>query len=71
MRGEHDPRLSRHVSLMGSSPHARGTRGFVGREVRDFGIIPACAGNTRRRIDHHQGDADHPRMRGEHTKKIA
>ena len=31
---------------MGSSPHVRGTLTAFNRYREDFGIIPACAGNT-------------------------
>ena len=48
MRGEHKFRQGKGFFQSGSSPHARGTRRIrrAGR-VRP-GIIPACAGNTRR-----------------------
>ena len=50
----------------GSSPLARGApiEHKVGGEPG--GIIPACAGSTRRRGSSHGRVGDHPRLRGEH-----
>ena len=52
-------------STAGSSPHARGTpdRGSLRARVSRF--IPACAGNAEIDRIFWQGDAVHPRMRGE------
>ena len=51
----------------GSSPHARGAPFAPVHDLRNHGIIPACAGSTRylRGVGHEIGD--HPRMRGEHS----
>ncbi len=52
---------------MGSSPRVRGTR--VGQQDRRsvHGIIPACAGNTRRATSQASRLWDHPRVCGEHS----
>ncbi len=65
-RGEHlvVPDVSSENS--GSSPRARGTPGGVPRRVRGRRIIPASAGNTRRRSRRTERQPDHPRERGEH-----
>ena len=67
MRGEH---CSEHCFLylpLGSSPHARGTRGPSTATYGWSGIIPACAGNTMSRHFYAIDWGDHPRMRGEHV----
>ena len=46
MRGEHGLFLFVATAAAGSSPHARGARLDVLLELRDEGIIPACAGST-------------------------
>ena len=51
----------------GSSPHARGALVLEPRTGVGFGIIPACAGSTRRPPNAGIPDGDHPRMRGEHS----
>ena len=66
MRGEHYAASNASRSLQGSSPHARGARPGEGRQERDVGIIPACAGSTRRTCFRCTANRDHPRMRGEH-----
>ncbi len=50
----------------GSSPHARGTRLHCEGGRGLCGIIPACAGNTRKVSSSRARLRDHPRMRGEH-----
>ena len=69
MRGEHRRMDGRNVRLPGSSPHARGTRLAPSEHVRPYGIIPACAGNTKRKAYSLLGVRDHPRMRGEHRAR--
>ena len=66
MRGEHSVSLSFQASIMGSSPHARGAPGDLVPHTLEAGIIPACAGSTRRGPRHRSWTRDHPRMRGEH-----
>ena len=71
MRGEHRFTVFMMARWGGSSPHARGTHDFESDGRADRGIIPACAGNTVMPMARRVADSDHPRMRGEHTKKIA
>ena len=51
----------------GSSPLARGTRGFSRATAGGGGLIPARAGNTEWLTDWLQTGEAHPRSRGEHT----
>ena len=66
IRGEHSNLSYGGMKLVGSSPHTRGARtckpgrGGAGR------IIPAYAGSTPSTSGQIGGDADHPRIRGEH-----
>ena len=46
MRGEHRTLADETGDPWGSSPHARGTHVDGVDHGLDFGIIPACAGNT-------------------------
>ena len=66
MRGEHKDDLVPVVLEWGSSPHARGALLLVNDGHADTGIIPACAGSTRRQGRTAARIRDHPRMRGEH-----
>ena len=66
IRGEHSPRLSESILVVGSSPHTRGAPGFGAVVDPERGIIPAYAGSTRRRGCRRRRRADHPRIRGEH-----
>ena len=67
MRGEHALPECLSTRFPGSSPHARGALISVYKLCRDVGIIPACAGSTRRRRAFGHVHGDHPRMRGEHS----
>ena len=66
MCGEHTKSATIKVSLVGSSPHVRGTRSKLKKKgpVRRF--IPACAGNTEYTMYSVDAVAVHPRMCGEH-----
>ena len=66
MRGEHDGVWRRKEAYEGSSPHARGARHIDRRRLGVAGIIPACAGSTKRARTSTARSRDHPRMRGEH-----
>ena len=66
MRGEHMLASGQVSSQQGSSPHARGARHVLERDVHGGGIIPACAGSTTSRCTTASRRGDHPRMRGEH-----
>ena len=70
MRGEHIPPSLKSWMTLGSSPHARGTHHGRRRIGAHAGIIPACAGNTVRSACGHSTERDHPRMRGEHVRRI-
>ncbi len=70
MRGEHLMLAAGALSVMGSSPHARGTREQGARLAAWHGIIPACAGNTDKTRPRPAHGGDHPRMRGEHYGDI-
>ena len=49
----------------GSSPRVRGKQGIVILPRRFIGLIPACAGKTRRRPHAHRPRRAHPRVCGE------
>ena len=66
MCGEHAFRLPAKRPCRGSSPHVRGTPGSTSLDSSFSGIIPACAGNTKRRQSWFSSRRDHPRMCGEH-----
>ena len=66
MRGEHAPDNASATCSRGSSPHARGAPLRPFRPPGGVGIIPACAGSTRRSNSLSYSSGDHPRMRGEH-----
>ena len=69
MRGEQSKLVPALRALLGSSPHARGTvlRRTGGMMARR--IIPACAGNSHARRASARGSRDHPRMRGEQSRR--
>ena len=50
----------------GSSPLSRGIRLVMGESSRNYGIIPALAGNTARKGLTEYLRGDHPRSRGEY-----
>ena len=54
----------------GSSPLARGTRGFSRATAGGGGLIPARAGNTEWLTDWLQTGEAHPRSRGEHLPSV-
>ena len=66
IRGEHALRRFIDKGAQGSSPHTRGAPRAFAWCRHAYGIIPAYAGSTRRRIVGTSRDADHPRIRGEH-----
>ena len=71
LRGEHSTVvLSIHFNY-GSPPPTRGTLKNVGTDGNEHGITPAYAGNTGFSPVIVATKADHPRLRGEHTKKSA
>ena len=54
----------------GSSPRMRGTPDTVHQSAIELGIIPAYAGNTWRCLQYDIQPRDHPRVCGEHTKRL-
>ena len=69
MRGEHEFTAKLDLIKMGSSPHARGAHLVSLLGIVQRGIIPACAGSTYHLRSRKSGAGDHPRMRGEHSKR--
>ena len=71
MCGEHSFLATLHLQSSESSPHVRGTHSSSVFMFFNSGIIPACAGNTLWFPNRGRSTRNHPRMCGEHTKKIA
>ena len=69
MCGEHLLIFQLDTDGRGSSPHVRGARVFPTACIRPTGIIPACAGSTKKSSFQQPLRRDHPRMCGEHTVK--
>ena len=65
-RGEHIGAVYVSVSVVGSSPLARGTRFIPDALMQSSGLIPARAGNTRLIRSRVSEMRAHPRSRGEH-----
>ena len=55
----------------GSSPHTRGARGLRGPLDGSAGIIPAYAGSTSPTRPPSPTPTDHPRIRGEHIRRLS
>ncbi len=70
LRGEYTLTLSSFLSLIGSSPPARGILGVRQKKRKTYGIIPTCAGNTIWQFGKHGCCKDHPHLRGEYIKNI-
>ena len=70
MRGEHGVIRCSILTSWGSSPHARGTPVRISVNQPVSGIIPACAGNTNGERFGPSVRRDHPRMRGEHIRRM-
>ena len=71
LRGEHLTSRRPCPWPAGSSPLARGAR-VAGRvDVREGGIIPACAGSTWLARCSSSPAWDHPRLRGEHRRALS
>ena len=69
MRGEHMRCRLMSGVYAGSSPHARGAPPSHEGAISLSGIIPACAGSTAYARSSRRPSRDHPRMRGEHSKR--
>ena len=65
MRGERLSLRGDGLAVLGSSPHARGTRGDPRRHPMGGRFIPACAGNAHAIRLFFLTQPVHPRMRGE------
>ena len=70
IRGEHYGSARGDLLAQGSSPHTRGAPAITPSSLPTAGIIPAYAGSTRRQCRASQTRWDHPRIRGEHSKRI-
>ena len=68
--GEHYAPNKRRTFAAGSSPRMRGTPVSHYPHPRGYGIIPAYAGNTLFRRFPSVSNGDHPRVCGEHTKRL-
>ena len=68
MCGEHFVFIPLLVVYGGSSPHVRGTHGYLSQRRDLIRFIPACAGNTSAATPSFQTTAVHPRMCGEHHR---
>ena len=68
--GEHGVSLLRTPIFCGSSPRMRGTLNRSAVSEVHHGIIPAYAGNTSYPISSVCNTRDHPRVCGEHTKRL-
>ena len=71
MCGEHFIISARGLGKTGSSPHVRGALMPDQTDVRQSGIIPACAGSTTAPSEPKPAPRDHPRMCGEHDASEA
>ena len=70
MCGEHAASDFSIALTRGSSPRVRGTRQSSPHGYRLTGIIPACAGNTRRSRIRRKDSRDHPRVCREHVMDV-
>ena len=68
IRGERKSSLLSEPSLLGSSPHARGTRSKILDALLRHRFIPACEGNAAARRGNWPRQTVHPRMRGERSR---
>ena len=70
LRGEYQRRLYLLYYEKGSPPLARGILVVDENTGIAYRITPACAGNTLSALTNFALIRDHPRLRGEYTKKI-
>ena len=69
LRGEQRQAPTNMPMCRGSPPLARGTASYTAFMVAKFRITPACAGNSSCGLIAPGRYKDHPRLRGEQTKK--
>ena len=69
IRGEHLSPFAHFLTVNGSSPHTRGAHGERVEFHGQGGIIPAYAGSTRAPAGNPPRASDHPRIRGEHSRR--
>ncbi len=67
LRGDHCVHHPHRHIVSGSSPPARGPRGFPSLGARRGGLIPACAGTTLFQAWMFLLRSAHPRLRGDHS----
>ena len=70
LRGEYGRNRRNNRGIIGSPPLARGILSPKSSSSHGQRITPACAGNTYNRFTFLHAKWDHPRLRGEYTKKI-
>ena len=70
IRGEHYVNSVYPALAAGSSPHTRGARPVDGHVAAANGIIPAYAGSTHLGASMCTSARDHPRIRGEHDRRV-
>ncbi len=68
--GEHRAPSLRTALSCGSSPPVRGTRSDDARAAHTGRFIPACAGNTHLALQRRRPQAVHPRLCGEHGRRL-
>ena len=68
--GEQLGLLSTRCKLAGSSPRVRGTDALPQSTTFSGGIIPACAGNSKKETATQSKARDHPRVCGEQAKQL-
>ncbi len=69
LRGEYEQGIRSRMEKAGSPPLARGILAVIMSCAVIARITPACAGNTYENGSSAYGCRDHPRLRGEYTKK--
>ena len=69
LRGEYVWSSWIHRRASGSPPLARGVLTERRNEMANERITPACAGSTKKTHHFPHSSKDHPRLRGEYTKK--
>ena len=69
--GEHAPMVTEAQGVFGSSPRVRGTRPYSAAGRAGDRFIPACAGNTRAPPNWRSVTPVHPRVCGEHVRRVS